>query len=76
MSRAQMMTPRNRCGVSASEREIDEEAKRGAETERLRKLNTELLAALRDAICWVNLDDQGAPEMIAKWRAIIAKAGG
>ena len=36
----------------------------------------ELLAALRDAILWVDDDDQGAPEMKAKWRAVISKAEG
>lgn len=34
----------------------------------------ELLAALKDAILWVNVEDQSAPEYLAKWRAVIAKA--
>lgn len=36
----------------------------------------ELLAALQDAVCWVCPEDQGAPEYLAKWRAITAKALG
>lgn len=34
----------------------------------------DLLAALQDCILWVDQEDQGAAEMIAKWRAVISKA--
>jgi len=43
---------------------------------RLIEAAPDLLVALKDAIMWIDIDDQGAPEMIAKWLAVIAKAEG